>query len=63
MKKVELETLAASSTFDGAKRVTCKEAARLLENGKAWKAYFRPDGVLSHVSKVADNDVAFVWLK
>ena len=49
--------------LEGSKKVTCKEATRLLKNGSAWKAFFRPDGLLSHAKGANhDNDPAYVWL-
>ncbi len=45
--------------FDGARKVTCGEASTLLHNDQAYRAWFRPDGILSH--KEPENDPAFVW--
>lgn len=40
------------------KRVTCKEAKKLLQEGKVVWVHWRPDGVLSQ--KDPDNDLAIV---
>jgi len=47
--------------LNGGKKTTCKEAARLLNEGKATKAYFRPNG--PDRPPFADDDEAFVWMK
>jgi hypothetical protein len=44
--------------LSGSKKVSCKEAAKLLAKGKVRKAYFRPDRT---IGKEADRDVAYVW--
>lgn len=50
--------------LEGSKKVTCKEAAKLLRENKVWKVYFRPDGFLSHAKTANhDNDPAYVWMK
>lgn len=54
------EILLGSNDLAGSKKVTCKEAARLLREEKIWKAIFRPDGVISYGDP--DQDVAFVWM-
>jgi hypothetical protein len=46
----------------GSKLVTCKEANKLLKEGKIWKIFWRPDGQLSHKKEANhNNDPAYVW--
>lgn len=42
----------------GSRKVTCGEATRMMEEGTAWKAWFRPDGGKPPYS---DDDPAYVW--
>ena len=45
--------------LEGAKKVTCKEAAQLLKEEKIIKAWFRPNG--PEKPPYSDEDPAFVW--
>ena len=47
------------SDFSGASKVTCAEAAQLLNEGKIRKAFFRPNGTINYQD--AGNDEAYVW--
>jgi len=44
-----------------ATKTTCKEAARMIQNGQATKVHFRPDGPWQ--GPYSDEDPALVWLK
>lgn len=46
--------------FAGSKEVTCAEANKLLNNGKAYKALYRPNGPIR--APYSDDDPAYVWL-
>jgi hypothetical protein len=45
----------------GAKLVTCAEASRMLREGRAVRAEFRPADYWANKGKYSDNDPAFVW--
>jgi hypothetical protein len=45
--------------FTGSRKTTCKEAMRLLNQGKVFKAWFRPNGIVSKTDP--DKDLALVW--
>jgi hypothetical protein len=45
--------------FEGSTKFTCAEAAALIKNGLAIRAWYRPDGVMNH--RDPDSDPAFVW--
>lgn len=47
--------------FDGARKVTCTEAAELLKQDKIRKAFFRPDRFISKFNP--GDDDCYVWFK
>lgn len=50
-----------ASELKGGKLVTCKEAARMLRNGEATQAIFRPDSLHNGHAPFSDDDPAVVW--
>lgn len=46
--------------FEGAKKVTCKEATQLQKDDKVRKVWYRYMGILSKDNP--DNDPALVWM-
>jgi hypothetical protein len=53
--------ISGNNPFTGSTKVTCREAAWLLNGGAVDKAWFRPDEFIDHHNP--DQDVAFVWYK
>lgn len=48
-----------NNPFSGSTKVTCREAAWLLNAKAVHKAWFRPDEFIDYNDP--DKDVAFVW--
>lgn len=57
-KKVEI----INDEYTGGKRSTCEEAASLLNEGKIFKAWFRPGMSISSPENPG-KDLALIWEK
>lgn len=51
----------SNNIYAGSVKVSCREAAFLLNEDLVDKAYFRPNGIIDYNDP--DIDVAFVWYK
>lgn len=55
------DPISGNSPYSGSIKMTCTEAAWMLNSGHATKVWFRPDEFIDH--KNPDQDVAFVWFR